>query len=285
MQGIDFNSMNYVDYIAIVVVIISSISGLYRGFITSAVSLLGWILAIVLTYQLYPQVEGYLSEHIKSKVMVIVVGSGGLLISLLIIFGIINSIFYKLIGDLKKSLLDMAIGLLFGAVRGLFIISFLFLCFSVSFKLLTGKKEELTEKDYPNAIANATSFKLMENGAAALKAFLPESFNEKFFKVSEGADGKELEKKFIQNSIDKLTEFTSDEEIKNINVMRQDLTATESEEEIEVKTLKYLFENYKEKLKDGSIKDRVFSPKEMHKLESITSGESLSEPNSIESTE
>jgi uncharacterized membrane protein required for colicin V production len=242
-------------------------------------------LAIILTYQLYPQVEGYLSEHIKSKVMVIVVGSGGLLISLLIILGIINSIFYKLIGDLKKSLLDMAIGLLFGAVRGLFIISFLFLCFSVSFKLLTGKKEELTEKDYPNAIANATSFKLMENGAAALKAFLPESFNEKFFKVSEGADGKELEKKFIQNSIDKLTEFTSDEEIKNINVMRQDLTATESEEEIEVKTLKYLFENYKEKLKDGSIKDRVFSPKEMHKLESITSGESLSEPNSIESTE
>ena len=100
MQGIDFNSMNYVDYIAIVVVIISSISGLYRGFITSAVSLLGWILAIVLTYQLYPQVEGYLSEHIKSKVMVIVVGSGGLLISLLIIFVIINSILYKLIGGL-----------------------------------------------------------------------------------------------------------------------------------------------------------------------------------------
>ena len=283
MQGIDFNSMNYVDYIAIVVVIISSISGLYRGFITSAVSLLGWILAIVLTYQLYPQVEGYLSEHIKSKVMVIVVGSGGLLISLLIIFGIINSIFYKLIGDLKKSLLDMAIGLLFGAVRGLFIISFLFLCFSVSFKLLTGKKEELTEKDYPNAIANATSFKLMENGASALKAFLPESFNEKFFKISEGVNDKELEKKFIQSSIDKLTEFTSDEEIKNINVMRQDLTATESEEEIEVKTLKYLFENYKEKLKDGSIKDRVFSPKEMQKLESITSGEPFSEPSPVES--
>jgi uncharacterized membrane protein required for colicin V production len=277
MHGIDFSAMNYVDYVVMIVIIMSAIFGLYRGFITSAVSLLGWILAIVLTYQLYPQIEGYLSEHIKSKVMVIVVGSGGLLISLLIIFGIINSILYKLIGDLKKSLIDRVIGLFFGMVRGFFIISFLFLCFSISFKLLTGKKEELTGKDYPTAIANATSFKLMENGAAALKAFLPESFNEKFFKAQQDGDDKESEKKFVQNSIDKLTEFVTDEEVKNINVMRQDLTATESEHEIDIKTLKYLFDNYKEKLKNGSVKEKVFSPKEMQKIESITNVDYSSE--------
>ncbi|WPX96384.1 CvpA family protein [Candidatus Bandiella euplotis] len=264
--------MNYVDYTVVVVIAISGVFGLYRGFITSAVSLLGWVLAIVLTYQLYPQAEVYLSEHIKSKALVVIVASGGLLIALLIIFGIINSVLYKLIGDLKKSLIDRAVGLLFGLARGFFILSFLFLCFSISLKLLIGKKEELVEQDYPKAIIGATSFKLMENGALALKTFLPESINERFAKLYDGADKKEVDKRFIDNAIDKLTEFTSDEEIKNINIMRQDLSSTESEEMIDIKTLRYLFDNYKKKLKDGSVKSEVFTPKEMQKIESIVNG-------------
>ena len=249
--------------------LISIITGCYRGFIVSAVSLLGWILSIVLTYQFYPQVEEYLSEFIKSKVLIIVLGLSSLLVFLLIVFGILNSLFYKLVGNSKKSFMDRLIGLFFGLVRGLLIIAFLFLCFSVSLKLLSGKKTDLTEKDYPVVVTNAVTFEFMEKAAFALESILPQSFNERLSKLYDNISDKDLDARFIQNSIDKLTEFASDNEIRNINLMRQDMSMLESQETIEIKTLEYLLKNYKSKLKDGSIKEKVFSQKEMERLENI----------------
>ena len=261
--------MNYIDYISIGVVLISIIFGGYRGFIASVVSLLGWVLSIVLTYQFYPLVEEYLSESIKSKVLIIVIGSGSLLIFLLIIFGLINSLFYKLVGDLKKSFMDRSIGLLFGLARGILIISFLFLCFSISLKLLSGKKAQLTEKDYPAVVTNAVTFKLMEKGAFALESVLPESLNERFSELYDNISDKDLDERFIQNSIDKLTTFTSDDEIRKINLMRQDLSISKSQEAIEIKTLEYLLKNYKEKLKEGKINKKAFTQEEMERLDAI----------------
>ena len=269
MKEIDFSLMNYIDYISIGVVLISIIFGGYRGFIASVVSLLGWALSIVLTYQFYPLVEEYLSESIKSKVLVIIIGSGGLLIFLLIIFGLINSLFYKLVGDLKKSFMDRSIGLLFGLARGILIISFLFLCFSISLKLLSGKKAQLTEKDYPAVVTNAVTFKLMERGAFALESVLPESLNERFSELYDNISDKDLDERFIQNSIDKLTTFTSDDEIRKINLMRQDLSISKSQEAIEIKTLEYLLKNYKEKLKEGKINKKAFTQEEMERLDAI----------------
>ena len=269
MKEIDFSLMNYIDYISVGVVLISIIFGGYRGFIASVVSLLGWVLSIVLTYQFYPLVEEYLSESIKSKVLVIIIGSGGLLIFLLIIFGLINSLFYKLVGDLKKSFMDRSIGLLFGLARGILIISFLFLCFSISLKLLSGKKAQLAEKDYPAVVTNAVTFKLMERGAFALESVLPESINERFSKLYDNISDKDLDERFIQNSIDKLTTFTSDEEIRKINLMRQDLSISKSQEAIEIKTLEYLLKNYKEKLKEGKINKKAFTQEEMERLDAI----------------
>ena len=269
MEGINFSAMNYIDYACITIVVISMIAGCYRGFIVSAISLLGWVLSIILTYQFYPQVEEYLSEFLKSKILIIVIGSGSLLVFLLIIFGVLNSLFYKLIGTLKKSFADRSVGLLFGLIRGVVIISFLFLCFSVSLKLLSGKKNDLTEKDYPTTIKNAMVFKLMGKGAFSLEAMLPESFNERLAKLYDHISDKDLDERFIQNSIDKLIEFASDNEIRNINLMRQDLSISESQEIIEVKTLKYLLKSYKKKLEDGSIKEKIFNQKEMERLENI----------------
>ena len=116
MQGFDFSAMNYVDYISLIIIFISICFGFYRGFVTSAVSLMGWVLSIILTYQLYPTIEQHLLNYMKSKVFVIILGSGGLLILLLVVFGILNTVFYKLIGDLKRSFFDRMMGVLFGLV-------------------------------------------------------------------------------------------------------------------------------------------------------------------------
>ncbi|MFK7760559.1 MAG: CvpA family protein [Candidatus Midichloriaceae bacterium] len=271
MQEFDFSAMNYIDYMSLTIIFISIIFGFYRGFLTSSISLFGWIFSIILTYQFYPQIEQYLLNYIKNKVFVIILGSGGLLIILLVIFGILNSIFYKLIGKLKRNFFDRMVGILFGLVRGFLIVSFLFLCFSISLKLLDGKKHELSEKDYPSAITEAVTFELIKAGADGLEGILPESFNKRFDKIFHHMGKKEVDERFIKNSIDKLSQFASDEQIQSINLKRQDLKSFESQETIEIKTLEFLLENYNKKIKNGSIKEKIFSKKEQEKLETIIS--------------
>ena len=199
MQEFDFSAMNYIDYMSLTIIFISIIFGFYRGFLTSSISLFGWIFSIILTYQFYPQIEQYLLNYIKNKVFVIILGSGGLLIILLVIFGILNSIFYKLIGKLKRNFFDRMVGILFGLVRGFLIVSFLFLCFSISLKLLDGKKHELSEKDYPSAITEAVTFELIKAGADGLEGILPESFNKRFDKIFHHMGKKEVDERFIKN--------------------------------------------------------------------------------------
>ena len=269
MQGFDFSAMNYIDYMSLTIIFISIIFGFYRGFLTSAISLFGWIFSIILTYQFYPQIEQHLLNYIKSKIFVIILGSGGLLIILLVIFGILNSIFYKLIGNLKRNFFDRMVGILFGLVRGFLIVSFLFLCFSISLKLLEGKKHELSEKDYPSAITEAVTFELIKSGADGLEGVLPESFHKRFDKIFHHMSKKDVDERFIKNSIDKLTKFASNEQIKSINLKRQDLKSFESQETIEIKTLEFLLENYNEKLLNGNIKDKIFSNEEQERLETI----------------
>lgn len=265
MQGFDFSAMNYIDYMSLTIIFISIIFGFYRGFLTSAISLFGWIFSIILTYQFYPQIEQHLLNYIKSKIFVIILGSGGLLMILLAMFGILNSMFYKLIGNLKRNFFDRMAGILFGLVRGFLIVSFLFLCFSISLKLLDGKKHGLSEKDYPSAITEAITFELIKAGSDGLEGILPKSFNKRFDNISK----KDVDERFIQNSIDKLTKFASDKQIKSINLKRQDLKSFESQETIEIKTLEFLLENYNEKLMNGNIKDKIFSNEEQERLETI----------------
>ena len=269
MQSFDFSAMNYVDYVSLIIVFISIGFGFYRGFVTSAISLMGWVLSIVLTYQFYPTVEQHLLSYIKSKIFVIILGSGGLLILLLIVFGILNAIFYKLIGDLKRSFFDRMIGVLFGLVRGFLIVSFLFMCFSISLKLLVGKKHHLTEEDYPKPITEAVTFELMHSGADALESMLPESFNKRFEKIFTTVSKKDGDERFVKNTIEKLTEFASPEQIKSINLKRQELKSEESQEMVDIRTVEYLLGIYNEKLRDGEIKEKALTKEEMEKLETI----------------
>lgn len=271
MQEFNLSAINYIDYMLFAILFISTIFGFYRGFIISAISFFGWISSIILTYQFYPEVEQYLLNYITSKVFVIIIGSIGLLSMLLIIFGVLNSVFYKLIGDFKRSFFDRMIGIFFGLIRGLLIISFLFLSFSISLKLLSGKKYTLSKKDYPSAIAEAITFELVKAGADALDSILPESFNERFDKIFYHANKKDVDKRFVKNSINKLTQFASEEQIKSINMERQDSKAFESQETIDIKTLEFLLDNYNEKLSNQTIKEKIFSNKEHEKLKTIIS--------------
>ena len=103
MHNIEVHTFNYIDYIIITLMLCSTAYGFFRGFIASLISFSGWVLSIILTYKFYPQIELYLTKYINSKTLIVVVGSGLLLLGLLLVFGLINTVFYKLVKNIGKN--------------------------------------------------------------------------------------------------------------------------------------------------------------------------------------
>lgn len=115
--------MNEYDIIVIIILLSSSIFALFRGFIREVFSFVAWIAAAIITFFTYPHMAEVLSTAIKSKD---IVNIGSIIITyviaLFVIAGI-NALLLRALRDLRMGPLDRAMGMLFGLLRGLFIVA------------------------------------------------------------------------------------------------------------------------------------------------------------------
>ncbi len=261
--------MNIIDYSTIFLIFISAIFGLYRGFIVSVVSLTGWVIAICLTYHFFPGVEKYLAAYIKYTVIVILLSSAGLLIFFLAIIGLINSLIYKLMSSWKHGFTDKFTGFLFGAFRGVLICFFLFFCFSITLKTLSGKKSSLVLDDYPDILMKSASFDFLDKGTKLFSAMLPSSFSQRVSNIYDNISEKDVDIRFVERMIIKLSDFLSEDEIRRVNLMRQDMIVTDSNEIIDIKTAKELLTIYRKKIHEGKIKENFLQKEDITRLKRI----------------
>ena len=269
MQDIVWKSLNSVDYIVLTIIIFSLIFGFFRGFIASILSFTGWVLSIILAYKFFPQAETILSKFFSSKLVIIAFGYASLLLLSLIIFGIINMIILAFCISFKKSFLDRSMGLVFGLFRGGIIVSFLFLCFNMSICMLSGADDEEKDTHLPNWLTKAQTFKLLQFGSNALENFIPKTFKKQFQSVYDDISESKIDDRFLENSIEKLSAYATDNEIRTINLKRHELSITESEEMVDIHTLKMLLDLYKDKGKKGLIKNPEITSKEIKRLNNI----------------
>lgn len=271
MQHIELSSLNIIDYVVLSIITLSALFGFFRGFVASALSFIGWVASIILTYLFFPDIETLLLKVLSSKVVIVALGYSILLLLFLLAFGILNIIIYNFIGSFKKSFLDRSIGIVFGLLRGFLIISFLFLCFTMSVQMLSGSSahDKGENENLPKWLTNAQTFNAMKFGSDTLEGFMPKSLKEKFQSIYDDVSDRKADDRFIENSIEKLSDYATDDEIRSINLKRHELSITESEETVDIHTLKILLDLYQEKIKNGQIKKPEISTKEIHRLESI----------------
>jgi membrane protein required for colicin V production len=152
------------DVILLVVMLISALLAMVRGFMREVLSIASWAAAAVLTVvgfpKLLPVVQGYVSNDIVAKAISI----GGIFLGTLLIVSVVTIKISDMILDSRIGALDRTLGFLFGLARGLVIVVVAFLFFAWL----------VPDRSQPDWVKNAKSRVVLQGTGQWLMSMLPE---------------------------------------------------------------------------------------------------------------
>ena len=119
--------MSMVDIAIILIVVISVLIGIFRGFIREILSLFSWVGALWLAYTYAALGSSYLQPYIDPPPLRAVAAFAGIFIVALISFSIISYLIYKLLSIAGVSGVDRSLGMVFGVIRAIVIVALLIL--------------------------------------------------------------------------------------------------------------------------------------------------------------
>jgi len=119
--------MSWVDLIIVVIIIISALISLVRGFVKESLSLASWILAGFIALRYFTPLADLLEPYIESPTIRTGTGFAILFVSSLIVGAIINFMASQLVTKTGLTGTDKSLGVVFGAARGVLIVTMLVL--------------------------------------------------------------------------------------------------------------------------------------------------------------
>ncbi|MCQ8239644.1 CvpA family protein [Rhizosaccharibacter radicis] len=155
--------MSWVDIAALVVVTLSALLGLLRGFVREALGLAAWIGAALLAVRLYPEALPVANRWIGATGVAEPVTFLAVFAVLLIGFLLIAAAIGGLVRDTVLGGIDRLLGIGFGALRG-------FAVLVVAFVL---GATVLTPADWPQPVRDARLLPFVQQGAAFVLARVP----------------------------------------------------------------------------------------------------------------
>lgn len=152
------------DFILILVMLVSGILAMIRGFTREVLSILSWAVAAVGTVVLYPRFRDDVRGMIQPDLLADGILIAGLFIAILIIVSFITIRLSDIVLDSKVGALDRTLGFAFGLARGLLlvVVGFIFLNWLVQ------------ESEQPQWIADARSKPLLQDTGNYIMSLLPE---------------------------------------------------------------------------------------------------------------
>lgn len=115
--------LNGADMAILVVVIVSTFVGLFRGFVREAFSLAVWVLAFWVSWTFFHQVSRYLEPVISTPSVRMGLAFAGLMIASLLVGGVVNYLVIRLVQTTGMSSTDRFVGMVFGAARGALLVA------------------------------------------------------------------------------------------------------------------------------------------------------------------
>jgi membrane protein required for colicin V production len=119
--------MNLVDIAIIVILLISTLIGVFRGFIREVLSLASWLVALYIAWTFASLGAGYLEPYISQPPLRVVAAFAAIFIVVLILASIISYLLYRLFAIAGISGVDRSLGTLFGIARGVVVVAILIL--------------------------------------------------------------------------------------------------------------------------------------------------------------
>ncbi|HZS63303.1 MAG TPA: CvpA family protein [Xanthobacteraceae bacterium] len=157
--------ITFLDLILLIVMLVSAMLAMIRGFMREILSIAAWVIGAVAALYFY----GRLGPLVKSYVNVSdtvgnVIAAGGIFLVTLLVVSVITVRISDMILDSRVGALDRTLGFLFGLARGLFIVVVAF----VFFDWLVPAKSQ------PTWVQNAKSRLVLQSTGDWLKSLLPD---------------------------------------------------------------------------------------------------------------
>ncbi|GGI76103.1 CvpA family protein [Legionella impletisoli] len=123
---------HWLDYLIFAVIGLSVITGLFRGFVKELIALIVWVLAVWLAYHYSNLLDPFLRPYVQDKNIRLVIAFVAVLLSTLIAGGLVNAILSFILTRSGLSGTDRLLGMGFGFVRGIFIVSLIMLIVKIT---------------------------------------------------------------------------------------------------------------------------------------------------------
>ena len=154
---------NIIDILVISIILISCVVATFRGFVKEIFSIISWLIALIVAFQLYETFKLELVQYISQKVIVDIVAFGFPFLATLFISNLISSWLSPKFSVPGLLIFDKLFGLVFGITRGILFVLLLYL--GVTY--LLGK-----EKSLPPIILEAYTFNYIKKTANVLGNFI-----------------------------------------------------------------------------------------------------------------
>ncbi|MDF1646877.1 MAG: CvpA family protein [Legionellaceae bacterium] len=118
-------ALHWVDYAIILVLTLSILTGLIRGFVRELIALCVWVTAIWVGYTYAPEVSPWLRSYLHDGALRTTVSFILLLLATLLIGGLLSSALSFVLNRSPLKGTDRLLGMGFGLVRGTFIVALL----------------------------------------------------------------------------------------------------------------------------------------------------------------
>jgi membrane protein required for colicin V production len=152
------------DIILLVVMLISALLAMVRGFMREVLSIASWAAAAVLTLYSFPKLKPIVQQYFANDIVASAVAIGGVFLGTLLIVSIITIRISDAILDSRVGALDRTLGFLFGLARGLVIVVVAFLFFDWL----------VPSRSQPEWVKNAKSLVVLKKTGESLMSMLPE---------------------------------------------------------------------------------------------------------------
>ena len=154
----------YLDIFLIVVMLVSGLLAMVRGFMREVLSIAAWATAAVVTLLTFSRLLPLAKQYFNNDVVASAVTIGGVFLATLIIASIFTVRLSDLVLDSRIGALDRTLGFLFGLGRGLIIVVVAFIFFDWL----------VPDKSQPAAIRNARSKIVLRSTGDWLMSLLPD---------------------------------------------------------------------------------------------------------------